>query len=88
MSVVDAQLKVYGIENPRRWLDHAARDDWQHHGSLQLHRRACRGSLAERPQIRDIVGVAFEGLRRNAQPEPRSGEVQAMRMKFKLCWFW
>src|SRR5258708_18941079 len=33
---------------------------------------------------RDIVGVALEGLRRNAQPETRSGEVQTMRMKFKL----
>jgi hypothetical protein len=36
MSVVDGNLKVYGIESSdRRRLHHAARDDWQHHGALR-----------------------------------------------------
>ena len=43
MSVVDANLKVYGIENPAcgRWIHHAARNDRKYHGSLCDHWRAC-----------------------------------------------
>ena len=45
MSVVDAQLKVYGIDEPSRcrWLDHAADHDGQHHGAVRDHRRARGG---------------------------------------------
>jgi choline dehydrogenase-like flavoprotein len=60
MSVVDGQLKVYGIEN-LRIADGSImpRDQRQHHGSLHHHRRACRRGLAERAQVRGIVDVAF-----------------------------
>jgi GMC oxidoreductase len=60
MSVVDGQLKVYGIENLRncRRLDHAARAHRQCHGYLHRHRRMCRRDAEERAQVRDIVGVA------------------------------
>jgi choline dehydrogenase len=60
MSVVDAQLKVYGIEN-LRIADGSImpRDHRQHDGPLHHHRRACRGGLAQRTQVGDVVSVAF-----------------------------
>jgi choline dehydrogenase-like flavoprotein len=50
MSVVDAKLKVYGIENVRIADGSiiAARNNRQHHGSLRHYRRACRRNTESR----------------------------------------
>jgi choline dehydrogenase-like flavoprotein len=61
MSAADAQLKVYGIEN-LRIADGSSMPRLTTGNTMArciIHRRACRGGLAERTQIRDIVGVAF-----------------------------
>ena len=67
MSVVGGQLKVYGIEN-LRIADGSImpRDHRQYHGSVHHHRRACRGSLAERAQVRQFL-CSRSHRRRNFQ---------------------